>query len=246
MAQTRAQGIDIRVLEEKEVLFDFNGEGLIDKATGTFVGSWLSGGYEPAGSTWSLTRTVNSTDTDLTGGQTATSYTPGPVTSTAELIPGSPALDYIEWPDSVVQDDVTYRKHNAKVAKGFVARVHRFQSGIVGIMVTRELANNTVSDRGTANDPAGRSVTTNWKNGSDEVMAEEMYYRIGEDDTVTQVVPKRFVDVADLQTQIDAGTAFKSDAAPGALTAMVPVQTDGIREYADESVDAPVDGGTTP
>lgn len=242
----RTDGIDIQVLEDKEVLFDFSGEGLIDKETGTFVGGWLSGGLEPVASTWTLNRTVNETPTDLTGGHTATSYVPGPVTSTCELIPGSPALDYIEWPDSIVQDGVIYRRHNAKIARGFVARIHKFQSGIVGIMVTREPAENTVADRATTTDPGPRSVTTNWKNGDDEVMAEERYYRVSEDGDVMQVEPKRFVDVADLQAQIDAGTAFKSDAAPGDLTAMVPVQEDGLVEYPGEDIDPEQEGTEGP
>lgn len=238
----RTEGIDIQVLEDKEVLFDFTGAGLIDKESGTFVGDWRSGGLEPVGSTWSLNRTVNTTTTDLTGGQSPSSYTPGPVTSTCELIPGSPALDFVEWPDSVVQDGVIYRKHNATIARGFVARVHKFQSGIVGIMVTRERAENTVADRGTTTDPTARTVTTNWKNGDDEVMVEERYYRVGEDNSVTRVVPKRFVDVTDLQAQVDAGKAFKSDAAPGALNAMVPVEDADLVEFEGEEVEPGTEG----
>lgn len=244
MAQKRTVGKNVRVLEDRECLFDFAGEGLIDRATGTFVGSWHSGGFEPAGSTWTLTRNVDSTDTQLTGGVTETSYTAGAVTSTCELIPGSPVVDFIDWPDTEVTDGgVNLRKHTSRVARGYIARVHKFQSGITGIMVSRERAKHTAADRSTTTDPTARSVTSNWTNGDDEVMVEEMFYRIGEDGEVTQVEAKRFVDVADLQAQLDAGTAFKSDAASDPLTAFVPVQdADGMIEYEGETTE----GETTP
>lgn len=233
MAQNRAAGLDIRVLEDREVLFDFQGEGLIDRTTGTFVGSWHSGGLEPAGSTWALTRNVDSSDTPLTGGQTVTSYTAGAVTSTCELIPGSPAADHIEWPDTVLQDGVHYRRHTSEVARGYIARVHVFQDNIVGIMVSRERAKHVIADRSTTTDPAARTVTSNWVNGDDEVMAEEVYYHVSEGGEVTEVEAKRFVTVADLQAQVDAGTAFKASAVSGdELTAFVPVQgEDGLIEF---------------
>lgn len=232
MAQNRAAGLSLTVLEDREVLFDFQGDGLIDRATGTFVGSWHSGGLEPAGSTWSLTRNVDSSDTPLTGGQTVTSYTAGAVTSTCELLPGSPAADYIEWPETSVQDGVHYRFHTSAVARGYIARVHKFQDDIVGIMVSRERAKHVIADRSTTTDPSARSVTSTWTNGDDEVMMEEMFYHIGEGGDVTQVEAKRFVTVADLQAQVDAGTAFKATAANDDLTAFVPVQgDDGVIEF---------------
>lgn len=208
MAQRRTAGLDIKVLEDKEVLFNFTDNPVIDRATGTFLKGWHSGGTEPTDSTWALTREVTSNATNLTGGQTATSYQAGAVTSTANLIPGSPVVDYIDWPETEEKDGVLYRKHSSKVAKAYVARVHKFQSGVVGIMVTREKADLTASERSTGNDPAARAVTINWKNGDDEFIAEEMYYLIGEDGTIVEVSQKIFKDVENIDAKVTAGEAF--------------------------------------
>lgn len=226
MAQKRAAGLDIKVLEDKEVLFNFGDDPIIDRKTGAFVGEWHSGGLEPNDSAWSLTRNVDSTDTALTAGVTATSYTAGAVTSTIDLIPGSPVLDYIEWPETVAQEGTLYRKHTAKVARAFIARVHKFQSGVIGIMVSREKAKLTVADRGTGNEPGGRTVNANWTNGDDEVMAEEMFYLVGEDGTVTRVEEKIFQDVADVEAQLTAGTAFVPQGSESDLKAYVPKAED--------------------
>lgn len=238
MAQNRAAGLDIRVLEDREVLFNFTDDPAIDIATGTFVGGWHSGGLEPADSTWALSREVTSNATNLTGGQTATSYTAGAVTSTVDLIPGTPVLDHIEWPETVVQDGVLYRKHSSAVAKAYVARVHKFQSGILGIMVTREKADLTVADRSTTTDPTARTVNINWENGDDEVMAEEMFYIVNGDGTVTRVEQKVFQDVADVQAQVDAGTAFVPNASEGNLTAYTVAEDDeGLVEFTEPTGD---------
>lgn len=241
MAKNRNIGLDVRVLEDREVLFNFSDTPVIDRATGTFMAGWHSGGLEPADSTWALTREVSSNTTNLTGGQTATAYTAGAVTSTVDLIPGSPVVDHIEWPETVVKNGVLYRKHSSKVAKAFVARVHKFQSGVLGIMVTREKADLSISDRSTTTDPSARSVAINWKNGDDEFIAEEMFYIIGEDGTVTEVEEKVFKDVADLQAQLDAGTAFVPKASAAGLTAYTVKQSaagDGnLLEFVEPSGD---------
>ena len=250
MAQKRATGLDIKVLEDKEVLLNFGDNPIIDRATGVFVGEWHSGGLEPNDSSWSLTRNVDSNDTALTAGVTATSYTAGAVTSTIDLIPGSPVLDYIEWPETVEQGGTLYRKHTAKVARAFIARVHKFQSGVVGIMVSREKAKLTVADRGTSNDPAGRTVNASWTNGDDEVMAEEMFYLVGEDGTVTRVEEKIFQDVADVQAQIDAGTAFVPQGSESGLKAFVPVAEDAgevdLIAFEDPETGEPAEAGELP
>ena len=243
MAQNRAEGLDIRVLEDKEVLFNFGNDPIIDKATGAFVGDWHSGGLEPADSTWALSRTIDSSATNLTGGQTVTSYTAGAVTSTVDLIPGSPVLDRVEWPDTVVQGGVLYRKHTSEVAKAYVARVHKFASGITGIMVTREKADLTVADRSTTTDPTARTVNVDWNNGDDEVMAEELFYIVREDGTVAQVEEKIFQDVADVQSQIDAGTAFVPKASDSGMTAYVVAEDeDGLLEFTDPADEAGTEG----
>lgn len=241
MAQNRAAGLDLKVLEDKEVLFNFSDDPIIDIATGTFVGPWHSGGLEPADSTWALSREVTSNATNLTGGQTATSYTAGAVTSTVDLIPGSPVLDHIEWPETVVQDGVLYRKHSSRVAKAYVARVHQFGSGIVGIMVTREKADITAAERSTTTDPTARTVNIAWNNSDEEIMAEELFYLVNGDGDVTRVTQKVFQNVADVQSQIDAGTAFVPNASEGNLTAYTVAEDDeGLVEFTEP---ADTDGG---
>lgn len=244
MAQNRAAGLDLKVLEDREVLFAFDeNDAAIDIDTGTFVGSWHSGGLEPADSTWALTREVASSPTNLTGGQTVTSYTAGAVTSTVDLIPGSPVLDHIEWPETVAQDGVLYRKHSSRVARALVARVHHFAGGTIGIMVTREPADITVADRSTATDPSARTVNIAWNNSDEEVIAEEMFYIVGEGGDVTRVTQKVFQNVADVQDQIDAGTAFVPNASEGDLTAYVVAEDeDGLLEFTDPADEAGTEG----
>lgn len=249
MAQNRAAGLDLKVLEDREVLFAFDeNDAAIDIDTGTFVGSWHSGGLEPADSTWALTREVASSPTNLTGGQTVTSYTAGAVTSTVDLIPGSPVLDLVEWPETVAQDGVLYRKHSSRVARALVARVHHFASGVVGIMVTREPADITVADRSTATDPTARTVNIAWNNGQeDEIMAEEMFYIVGEGGDVARVTQKVFQNVDDVQSQIDAGTAFVPNASDGNLTAYVVAEDeDGLLEFTDPAEEAVVESTGDP
>lgn len=235
MSKLRSAGLDIRVLEDKEVLMHFGDNPAIDRATGTFGPGWNSAGLEPTDSTWTETREVTENKTNLTGGQTATSYTAGAVSSTVDLIPGSAVVDYIEWPETVTKDGVLYRKHTAKVAKAFVARVHKFSSGIVGIKVSREQASLTISERGTTTDPTPRSLAIAYNNGDDEVMFEEMFYKVKEDGTVVEVQKKIFQDIADLQTKIADGTAFVPQGSESGLTAFV---------VAGDSVDNKVDGVT--
>ena len=223
MATNRAAGLDIRVLEDREVLFHFGENPWIDKKTGAFGPGWHSGGLEPADGEWGATRNVESTKTNLTGGQTATSYTAGDVTGAVNLIPGSPVLDRIEWPDTVEKDGVLYRKHTSEVAKAFTARVHKFTSGIVHITVSREKAQLTAAERNRGTDPAGRAVNIDYKNGADEVMFEEMYFKIGEDGTLTEVEPKIFKDIANVNQMVKDGKAFVPKASADGIKAFVPV-----------------------
>ena len=207
MAQKRTEGLNIRVLEDKEVLMHFGDNPAIDTKTGTFGPGWHSAGLEPNDSTWNETRNVDSNKTNLTGGQTATSYTAGDVTGSVDIIPGSPVLDYIEWPDTVTQDSVLYRKHTNEIAQAHVARVHKFQSGIMGIKVSREKANLTVADRNQGNDPTAHTLNIDYINGDDEVMFEENYYLITED-AVVKVEKKIFQDIEDLEGKVASGEAF--------------------------------------
>ncbi|HCD4228862.1 TPA: hypothetical protein NBQ01_002136 [Corynebacterium striatum] len=207
MAQKRTEGLNVRVLEDKEVLMHFGDNPAIDIKTGTFGPGWHSAGLEPNDSTWNETRNVDSNKTNLTGGQTATSYTAGDVTGSVDLIPGSPVLDYIEWPDTINQDSVLYRKHTNQIAQAHVARVHKFQSGIMGIKVSREKANLTVADRNQGNDPTARTLNIDYINGDDEVMFEENYYLITED-SVVKVEKKIFQDIDNLESKIKSGDAF--------------------------------------
>lgn len=232
MAENRNAGLDIRVLEDRELLLNFEDNPKIDRATGTFLEGWHSAGLEPADSTWALNRDVTSNTTNLTGGQTATSYTAGAVTSTVAIIPGSPVLDMIEWPETVVQGGTLYRKHTARVAKAYVARVHHFDSGIVGIMVSREKADLTVADRSVGTDPTARTINATWNNGDDEVMAEERFYRVNEDGTVEPIAEKIFQEVTDVQDQITAGTAFVPAASAASMTEVsVTKGEDGLVEF---------------
>ena len=246
MAQNRNVGLDIRVLEDRQVLVHFGDNPTIDRATGAFVGGWHSLGLEPADSNHSTTREVSSNATNLTGGQTATSYTAGALTAAVDGIAGSPVMRHIENPAGVTQDGTTFDKHSSEVAKAYVAFVHKFASGLVRIWVSREKADLVINERATATDPQARPVAITFQNGDDEFYAEERFYQVGDDGAVVQVESKIFEDVADLQDQIDAGTAFHPQASDSGLTAMVPVaeESDGVTlvEYEDPEAEEGTEG----
>lgn len=224
MPKNRAAGLDVRVLEDREVLFNFSDTPAIDKKTGVFGPGWHSGGLEPADGSHDMSRNVESNKTNLTGGQTATSYKAADVNGAANLIPGSPVLDKIEWPDTVVQGGTLYRKHTSQVAKAYTATVHKYTSGIVHIRVSREKAQLTAAERNRATDPAGRAVNVDYQNGSDEIMFEDRYYKIGEDGSVTQVKEKIFQDIQNLDKLVNDGKAFVPKASADGMKAFVPVE----------------------
>lgn len=224
MPKNRAAGLDVRTLEDREVLFHFGDNPSIDRATGVFGPGWHTGGLEPADGSHDMTRNVESNKTNLTGGQTATSYKAADVTGTVNLIQGSPVLDKIEWPDTVIQGGTLYRKHTSQVAKAYTATVHKFTSGIVHIRVSREKAQLTAAERSRATDPAGRPVNIDYKNGADEAMFEERYYKIGEDGSVTQVKEKIFKDIENVNQLVEEGKAFVPKASADAVKAFVPVE----------------------
>ena len=231
MITARTAGLNLDVLEDRETLMHFGDAPKIDIATGTFMAGWHTAGKEPVGSSHGETRNVTSTKTQLTGGHTATSYTAGDMTGTVDLIKGSPVLDKIEWPDTVAQDGVLYRRHTSEVAKAYVARVYKYQDGIVHIKTSREKAGLTIADRASSTDPTPRSITIDYANGDDSVAFEEMFYHIGEDGTVTQVEKKIFQSITDVEAQITAGTAFVPEASASGLTAYVAVTgEDGLVE----------------
>lgn len=237
MAENRTVGLDLRVLEDRQVLVFFGDEPIIDKKTGAFVGGWESLGLEPSDSQHAHTREVTSNTTNLTGGQNATSYTAGAITAAVDGIAGSPVMRYIENPGAVTQDGTTYGEHSSKVAKAFVAFVHKFTSGLVRIWVSREKADLVINERVTSKDPQARPVAITFKNGEDERYYEERFYLVGEDGSVTRVEEKIFKDVEDLQAQVKAGTAFYPKASGSGLTAMVAVEDDSngvkLQEYQD-------------
>lgn len=241
MPKNRAVGLDVRVLEDREVLFHFGDEPKIDKKTGVFGPGWHSGGLEPADGSHDMSRNVESNKTNLTGGQTATSYNAADVNGGVNLIPGSPVLDKIEWPDTAEQGGTLYRKHTSQVAKAYTATVHKFTSGIVHIRVSREKAQLTAAERNRATDPAGRAVNIDYQNGSDEVMFEERYYKIGENGSVTQVKEKIFQDIANVEKLVEDGKAFVPKASAAGVTAFVPVadddDNDGVELYEFEDPD---------
>lgn len=235
MAENRTVGLDLRVLEDRQVLVFFGDNPTIDKKTGAFVGGWESLGLEPQDSQHSHTREVSSNTTNLTGGQTATSYSAGAITAAVDGIAGSPVMRYIENPGAVTVNGTTVGEHSSKVAKAFVAFVHKFTSGLVRIWVTREKAELVINERSVAKDPQARPVAITFKNGNDERYYEERFYIIGKDGSVVQVEEKIFKDVADLQAQVDAGTAFFPKASGEGLTAMTVVEDDSngvkLQEY---------------
>lgn len=237
MAQNRSVGLDLRVLEDREVLVNFSDDPIIDKKTGAFVGEWESLGLEPTDSQHGHTREVSSNTTNLTGGQSSTSYTAGAITGAVDGIAGSPVMRYIENPGAVVQDGTTYGKHSDQVAKAYVAFVHKFTSGLVRIWVSREKADLVVNERVTAKDPQARPVQITFNNGDDERYYEERFYIVGEDGSVVRVEEKVFQDVADVQAQIEAGTAFHPQASANGLTAMVVTDDESgdvtLHEYED-------------
>lgn len=236
MPKNRAAGLDVRVLEDREVLFNFGDSPAIDKKTGVFGPGWHSGGLEPADGSHDMNRNVESNKTNLTGGQTATSYKAADVAGTVNLIQGSPVLDLIEWPDTVTQKGTLYRKHTSQVARAYTATVHKFTSGIVHIRVSREKAQLTAAERNRATDPAGRAVTLDYKNGADEIMFEERYYKIGEDNTVTEVKEKIFQDIENVNKLVEEGKAFVPKASASGVKAFVPV-TDGDAEDGAELIE---------
>lgn len=221
MSKLRSVGLDLRVLEDREVLVNFSDDPTIDKKTGAFVGEWESLGLEPTDSQHGETREVSSNTTNLTGGQSATSYTAGAITGAVDGIAGSPVMRYIENPGAVVQDGTTYGKHSDEVAKGYVAFVHKFTSGLVHIWASREKADLVISERVTAKDPQARPVQITFNNGDDERYYEERFYIVGKDGSVTRVEEKIFKDISDVEAQIKAGTAFHPQASANGLTAMV-------------------------
>lgn len=237
MAENRTVGLDLRVLEDRQVLVFFGDNPIIDKKTGAFVGGWESLGLEPSDSQHAHTREVTSNTTNLLGGQNATSYTAGAITAAVDGIAGSPVMRYLENPGAVTQDGTTYGEHSSKVAKAFVAFVHKFTSGLVRIWVSREKADLVINERVTSKDPQARPVAITFKNGEDERYYEERFYMVGEDGTVTRVEEKIFKDVEDLQEQVEAGTAFYPKASGSGLTAMVAVEDDSngvkLQEYED-------------
>ena len=224
MIKNRTAGLSVRSLEDREVLFHFGDNAAIDRKTGMFGPGWNSGGLEPSDSEWGETRNVESNKTQLTGGQTATSHTAGDVTSTVNLIPGSPVLDHIEWPDTIEHGGTLYRKHTSRVAKAHVARVHKYTDDIVHIRVSREKAQLTATERNRGTDPAGRAVNIDYRNGDDELMFEDMYYKVGKDETVTEVKPKIFQDIENLDKLVEEGKAFVPKASANTLAAFVPVE----------------------
>nr|DAM65377.1 MAG TPA: major tail protein [Caudoviricetes sp.] len=235
MAENRNVALNVKVLEDREVLFHFGDNPTIDRETGAFMKGWHSGGVEPNDSAWSLNREVNTNTTNMSGGQSVTSYQAGAVTSTVDLIPGSPVLDHIEWPDTAETNGVLYRKHSNRVAKAFIARVHKFQSGVVGIMVSREKAGLTVAERSVGTDPSGRTVNAAWQNGEDEYIMEEMYYLVREDGTVERVEEKIFKQVEDVNGKLASGEAFVPKGSASGL-AKHTVKKDGespLREFVD-------------
>ena len=237
MAQSRTVGLPLRVLEDRMVLADFSGDAVIDKNTGAFVGPWEALGVEPQDSNHSHTREVSSNTTTMTGGQQATSFTPGAISATVDGVAGSPVMRYIENPGMAVQEGTTYGKHTAEVAKARIAFIHKFTSGLVRIWVSREKANLTINDRVTATDPQARPVAIAFENGNDEFYYEERFYMVGADGAAVRVEEKVFVDVEDLAAQVEAGTAFYPEASGNDLKAMVVVDDPSgdvtLHEYKD-------------
>lgn len=224
MAELRTTGLNLQVLEDRQVLVFFGDKPIIDKKTGAFVGGWESLGLEPVDSNHPHTREVTSNTTNLTGGQSATSFATGAISSTIDGIAGSPVMRYIENPGAVVQDGTLYGAHTAEVAQAFVAVVHKFQSGLVRIWASREKAKLTINERVTAKDPQARPVAIAFENGADEFYYEERFYIVGKDGSVARVEEKIFQDVSDLAAQIEAGTAFFPKASGENLTAMTVVE----------------------
>lgn len=230
MARNRNIGLDIRVLEDRQVLVFFGDDPAIDKKTGAFIDGWEALGVEPTDSNHGHTREVTSNDTNLTGGNTETSYTAGPLSGAVDGIAGSPVMRYIENPGAVVQDGTVYGAHTAEVARGYVAFVHKFSSGLVRIWVSREKAELTINERQTAKDPQARPVAIKFKNGTDERYYEERFYIVGKDGAVARVEEKIFKDIEDLEKKIEQGKAFFPQASGSKLTAMTVVdeKTGGV------------------
>src|SRR5699024_5029421 len=151
--------------------------------------------------------------TQLTGGHTATSYTAGDMTGTVDLIKGSPVLDKVEWPDTIAgEGGVLYRRHTSEQAQAYVARLYKYQSGIVQIKASREKAGLTIVDRTSPIDTTPRAIANDYANGDDSVAFESLFNHIAEEGTVTQVEEKIIQNITDVVAQVTAGTAFVPEA----------------------------------
>lgn len=234
MSKLRTVGLPLRVLEDRQVLLHFGDNPAIDRATGAFVGDWHALGLEPQDSSHSHTREVTTNTTNLTAGQSDTSYTPGAITGAVDGIPGSPAMRYIENPAATVHNGVVVGAHTAEVAKAYVAIVHKFKSGLVHTWVSREKAELVINERTVSRDPQARPVSITYNNGDDERYYEENFYIVGEGGSVA-VEPKIFKDFDDLEQQITAGTAFFPSVVGSEMSAMVPREVDAgdatLQEY---------------
>ena len=237
MSKLRTVGLpSAPVSEDRQVLVHFGDNPGIDRATGAFVGDWHALGLEPQDSSHSHTREVTTNTTNLTAGQSDTSYTTGAITGAVDGIPGSPVMRYIENPAASVVDGVTIGAHTAEVARAYVAFVHKFKSGLVHTWVSREKAELVINERAVSRDPQARPVAITYNNGDDEHYYEENFYMVGESGSVA-VEPKIFKNFDDLEQQITAGTAFYPSVTGSDMTAMVPREVDAgdatLQEYDD-------------
>lgn len=182
-------------LEDREVFISFNPNatvgvyGLIDTKI------WHTAGIETDDGSFGMTREL--TEETVLGagyGVVARSYKAGNVSSTVDLLEDNEVIRYIEWPDTVVDDDLNVQllKHSSKVAQGVVLRVEKFTNGVVKMQISREPAFLTIPERSRGDQAAAKTLNIGYQADSDKVIFECTYFTV-KDGQVVELKPKRFV-----------------------------------------------------
>lgn len=193
---------NINDLEDREILISFDPEATIGKY-GLFGKNWHTAGIETDDGTFGLTRELNESTTVGAGfGVVSRSYKPGNVSSTVDLLEDNAVVRYIEWPDRAVDEGVnaTLLLHSGKVAQGVVARVHKYNNGVVHIQVSREPAFLTIPERARGDAAAGKTLNIGYQPDGNKVIFEERYYTVvgGQ---VVELKAKRFVDDSEITAE---------------------------------------------
>lgn len=226
--------INIRDLEDREALISFIDDPKIGKL-GTFPDYWHTAGIETNDGSWGRTRElVESTTAGAGYGVVSRHYKAGNISSTIDLLEDNEVTRYIKWPSTHIVGGVHLRLHDNKVAQGKVARVHRYNDGVVEIEVSREPAFLTMPESSRGDAAAGSTLNVGYQTDADKVAFESTYFRVTEE-AVVALEPKVFVDEAELQAKIDAGEVYQIGGTGGEV-----LNLEVVDPAADQAAAAPV------